>query len=126
MPCVARICIYLSSVARPLCRLLVMINLYISTSYAYAIQHRERIILEHSHPIGKAIVFEAEVAAISTGVRAITPPYISRVVVYGDSTSALSSAINPPPHPPQSQSLLLNQIQRTWLDSNVNRTVAFK
>lgn len=53
---------------------------------------------------------------------AATLPYISRVVVYGDSTSALLTAIDPSPHPVQSQSILLNQALRKWL----NNIIAFK
>lgn len=81
-----------------------------ATAYTYIIQHWEQIIIEHSYPIGKAIVFEVELAAISTGIwRATNIPYISCIIIYGNSTSALHLVLDPSPHPAQSQSLLLNQ-----------------
>lgn len=40
-----------------------------ATTYTYTIQCKECIILEYFHPIGKAIVFEAKLAAISIGIR---------------------------------------------------------
>lgn len=98
-----------------------------ATAYTYTIQHRERIILEHSHPISKAIIFKVELTAISTGVRrALQLPYILCVVAYGDSTSALHSALDPSPHPAQSQSLLLIQALKDWLSHDTSRTITLK
>lgn len=79
------------------------------------------------HAIGKALVFETEPAAISAGVRkAMTLPYVTRIVFYGDSTSALRSALDSFPHPAQSQSLRLKQSRSDWLDGNTDRNISFK
>lgn len=80
--------------------------------------------IPHSHvfTVHHFTVAESELAAMSQGIRkAITLSSRPSLVLFADSRAALTSLLDPRPHPAQSQSIRLITALCTWLSGNPNR-----
>lgn len=97
------------------------------TTAVFHIEDGSKFPRRHQFHVHHATVAEAELHAISKGIRtAIANSPRNRILVYADSRAALSSLFDAKPHPAQHQSIFLFDAIRPWLHGSSTRSVSLR